>query len=252
MTACRQHIVLVTGDAPYLGGPITWSALRGAAPEFDFIDVDLLDAGAGKSLADTARLSIVKALEGSSAIVAHGTACRVAIEAVALVDGAIPMLLLSPRIITRQSLPLSVARNLAGGICGEVLSLYARRKSRRLLVDDARLRQQLSLLVRSDAVSEDLVDEARSRIADPRMEFISARTGEMVREVLTPIDQRVNEAVLHRLVLFGNGPMDRKMRARWKGQLIEGAWSAPMLEVPQAVAAALRALLSGQCERRKE
>ncbi|HEY5341648.1 MAG TPA: hypothetical protein VIK27_11520, partial [Candidatus Aquilonibacter sp.] len=107
------------------------------------------------------------------------------------------------------------------------------------------VRKQLNLLVRRDLISEELVSEARARIADPRMEQAVARTAETLRAILTPVDERANAAVSRRAILLGSGPMDRRARARGGATVVDGAWAAPMLEQPQAVADALRDL----CER---
>jgi hypothetical protein len=240
----RAHVVLVAGDVPYLGGPATWSGLRRAAPEFEFDEIDLLEATTSEDIIAAARTTIETALKGAVAIAAHGTAARIAVEAVAVVDPSLPVLLLSPRIVTRESLLLRGIRILVDGPLGNVLALVARRKRRKLLADDSFLRKQLKRLVRNDLISDELIDEATARIADPRMDRMADRTVEVVRAMLTPIDTSTNEAVHRRLVLLGNGPIDRKLRARGSGTVLEGAWAAPMLETPQAVADALRALLS--------
>lgn len=154
-----------------------------------------------------------------------------------------PVILLSPRIIARESLLLRGIRALVAGLLRNVLANVARGKRRRLLADDSFLRKQLNLLVRNDLISDELVNEARARIADPRMDLIVAQTAEALGEVLTPLDARANKAVCRRLVLLGNGAMDRKARARGWGDVVDGAWAAPMLETPHAVADALRAIL---------
>jgi hypothetical protein len=238
----RGRVVLVTGAAPYLGGPATWSHLRECVPEFDFIDVDLLDAATGENIVDAARRRIETALSGAHAIVAHGTAARAAIEAVARVDSSIPVILLSPLIVSRQTILLGLVRVLAG-MGGNTLASIARTKRRRLLVDESYLRKQLNLLVRSDLITDELLNEARARIADSRTDLIVARTAEMLRGVLTPIDPRIDESVSHRMLLLGEGPMDRRARARGGATVVKGAWAAPMLETPLAVAESLRAIV---------
>jgi hypothetical protein len=244
MQGNHGHIVLVTGDAPYLGGALTWAPLRHAAPEFEFVEVDILNVSEAASLFVAARASIIRALQGARAIVAHGTAATIAVEAVSLVDPSIPVLLLSPRIITRMSLPLRLIRTIVGGGLGaSMLTAFARSKHRRLLTDQSYIRKQLKLLVRDDVISDELLREASRRIADSRTEIAVRRTSEILRSVLTPIDAQANEAVLHRAVLIGSGPLDRKSRAQGEAIVIDGAWSAPMLETPNAVAEHLRTLV---------
>jgi hypothetical protein len=129
-------------------------------------------------------------LIGAQAIVAHGTAARVAIEATAEWVGGIP-------------------------------ASVARAKRRRLLAEEPYIRKRLRLLVRGDVITDELVNEARSRIADPRMDLIEDRTAEILSEVLTPVDAHINEVVSRRLVLLGEGPSDRKLRARAPATVVE-------------------------------
>lgn len=244
VTKHNGHVVLVTGDAPYLGGPATWASLRQAAPDFDFVEVDLMDVIAEESILDAARSRIQKALAQACAIIAHGTAAAAAIEAASLVEPVTPILLLSPRIVVRQSFLMKVIRTSVSGRGGDILNAVARSKYRRLLTDGTYVRKQLNLLVRADLVTDELLEEARARIADPRMDLILKRTAETVRAILTPIDEYANTAVSHRMVLLGEGPIDRKARIRGGATVLPGAWAAPMLEVPEAVADTLRALVS--------
>lgn len=244
------HIVLVTGDAPYLGGHATWLPLRQAMPEFEFVEVDLLgSAGERANPVDTARDMVRSALSGARAVIAHGTAATIAIEAVASIDPSIAVLLLSPRIITRQSLMLRAIRAFAGGLGANVLTGIARSKRRRLMADSAYLRKQLGLLVRDDIITDALLEEARARTSDPRMDLVDTRTAETIRALLIPIDIHASEAVSNRVVLFGDGPIDRKARVRAKCVVLKDAWSAPMLEQPHAVAEHLRALIAGRVAR---
>lgn len=237
------RVILVTGDAPYLGGPATWKPLRQALPEFDCVEVDLLNLDAEYRLAEAARDHIQKALAGAQGIIAHGTAARLAIESAAAVDPTLPVLLLSPRMVTRSSPVLSLIRHLAGGVGGGLLASVARRKRRRLLDDSPYIWKQLRLLVREDVISEELVNEARGRIADARMTAIVDRTAEMLHDLLTPLDARTSDAVSRRMVLLGEGPVDRRVLAREGGTVLSGAWSAPMLESPEAVADCVRSFM---------
>ena len=76
---------------------------------------------------------------------------------------------------------------------------------------------------------------ASRRIADACTDIAVGRTSEMLRSVLTPIDAQANEAVLHRAVLIGSGPLSR-ITGAGRAIVIDGARSAPMLETPNAVA----------------
>jgi len=190
MTNEHGHVVLVAGDAPYLGGPATWLPLRQAASELQFVEVDLLEAADGMDPIDAAREMVRKVLPGALAVVVHGTAAPITIEAIAAIDPSIPVLLVSPRIIARQSLLLRGVRALAGGIGGNFLNAFARSKQRRLLADEPYIRKQLALLVRNDAIADELMGEAYDRIADPRMDVAVARTAETLRVILRPVGSR--------------------------------------------------------------
>ncbi len=252
MASDSGRVVLVTGDAPYLGGPATWARLREAAPEFEFIEVDLMEIAFEERLRDAARSRIESALRGARAIIAHGTAAPIAIEAVSATDPAIPILLLSPRIVMRPSPLLAAIQTIFSGKGADILNAFARSKHRRLLKNDAYVRKQLALLVRNDLITEELLNDAKARIADPGMEAIVSRSAESLRALLTPIDEHANTAVSKRMVLLGEGPMDRKARFRGGATVLEGAWAAPMIEAPQAVADTLRALISRSPSRTAE
>ncbi len=152
-----------------------------------------------------------------------------------------PILLLSPLIVTRDSAALRAMRGLVGGLGGRALTAFARSKRRKLVTDESYVRKQLMLLVRKDRITADLLREAQARIADPRMDAVTDRTAETLRSVLTPTDVKVSDAAS--MVLFGNGPVDRKARRRLTGTVVEGAWSAPMIDTPEVVAQHLRAFL---------
>lgn len=239
------HIVLAAGYAPYVGGAATWARFRDAAPQFAFVEVDPLDAADAANPAVALRDMLVRALHGARAIVAHGTAATAAVEAVAIVDPSIPVLLLSPHIVRRPSFALRAILAFARGIGGPMLTRFARKKLRRLVADKSYVREQLQLLVRDDAIGDDLLREACERIADPRTANAIARTPEMLRSVLTPIDAKADAIVVRREVLFGNGPVDRKAHQRSPGIVVDGARSASMLETPTAVAEHLCRLLNG-------
>lgn len=240
-----KHVVLVTGDAPYLGGPSTWRPLREAAPELRFLELDLLDVPRDGDVIDAIRQKLREALLDARAVVAHGTVATVAIEAIASVNPSIPLLLLSPRIITRQSLALRIVRGLVASPAGKaLLTAFARSKRKRLLVDESYVRKQMKMLVNDDVVSDTLVREAQMRIADPSMESITDRTAEVLTAILTPIDADTAASIASQRILAGSGPMDRRVRSQGNAIVIAQAKSAPMLEAPKAVAEELRSLLA--------
>lgn len=237
------HVVLLTGEAPYLGGPSTWRPLCQAAPEYDYLELDLLGIDAQGDIRSAARAAVQDALFGARAIVAHGTSAAIAIEAVAAIDPAIPVLLISPRIVTKLTPAIRLLRSLTRGTGARMLTRFAKTKHARLLAHRSYVRKQLQLLVRDDCISEDLLREAQARIADPRMNGIVDRTADALHAVLTPIDTGANQAVRHRAVLLGNGLFDRKARALGHGTIVHGATSAAMIEAAHVVAQHLRALV---------
>ena len=238
------HVVLVTGAAPYLGGPQTWKPLREAAPEFDFMEVDLLECAGHASVVDDARTRISDALSGARAIIAHGTVAAVSIEATAFVNPAMPLLLVSPRMITKNSLALSALRHLFRSRAGSLaITRFAQSKYTKLLSNPTYVRKQLKLLVGENAISAKLLGEACLRIADHRTRKIVDKTAEVLCSALTPLDAGINAAVTKRSVLVGGGKLERKIRAQGHCTVIRGVYSAAMLEAPRAVAEHLRRLL---------
>ena len=244
MAVQSGDVVLLTSDAPYLGGHATWLPLRKAAPEVRFVEIDTLDAPKSQSLIDAVRLLVRGALPGAAAVIAHGNSASLAIEEVAALDAPIPVLLLSPRMFTKRLLLLRMLRSFFGGIGKPLLIAIARSKRRRLLHDEPYLRKQFTLLARGDAVTDDLIREARERIADPRMEWIVERTAEVANYALTPVDPHVYDTGPNRSILLGMDPYGRKVRTRCQATVLEDAWSALMLEKPDAVASHLRTLLA--------
>ncbi len=76
------HVLLLTGSAPYLGGPSTWKPLRDAASDLEFRDLDLLDIPPGSGSTAAIKQAIKAAAEGTSAIVAHGAVAATVLGAI--------------------------------------------------------------------------------------------------------------------------------------------------------------------------
>jgi hypothetical protein len=209
--------------------------LRESAPDLEFRDLDLLhvDASGGDFMV-AAKNAIQAAAEGADVVVAHGTVAALAVEAV---DARTDVVLLSPMGVTKDSPLLRLLRSLFGGPAAGVLTAAARSKRKKMLDDEQVLRRQMNLLLRSDKISPVLVREARERLADPRMNAFVERTSQTLCELLTPSSAL---ARFKGAVFFGNGPMDRKAQKHIAGTVLEGAWSAPMLEQPEAIAGCLR------------
>ena len=77
-----MRVVLISGAAPYLGGPLTWQPLRAAAPEIDFVEVDPLVVAGAADIERHVREAVAEALRDADGIVAHRECCRIALEAV--------------------------------------------------------------------------------------------------------------------------------------------------------------------------
>ncbi len=234
------HVLLLTGSAPYLGGPSTWKPLRDAASDLEFRDLDLLDIPPGSGSTAAIKQAIKAAAEGASAIVAHGAVAATVLGAIDDFRHSIPVLLLSPVAITRDSLRLRFLRTLVRGPLGKLIDSYAASKMSKLLKDYDYLRKQLAFVIQEDAITEELLQEAQVRLADARMEAFCAHTSGTLLAVLTPTGafERFNG-----LALFGNSSMDRKARKRIPGTVLATAWSAPMIEAPKQVAEYLYTLL---------
>ncbi len=220
-----MDVVLVTGNAPYLGGPRTWLPLRRALPEATFHEIDTLDFADAHDVFDAVRARLQSALQGAHAIVAHGSAAGLAIEAVANVDASIGVVLLAPQYLTRARTPArALTALLAVPALRNALTAFARSKHRKLCRDEDYVRKQLRFMVRDDVLDDALLKEAFERIRDPRTERAVERTADVFLAVLRPIDPSAEAAVRSRVVL--GAPMR----------------SAPMLEAPESVADALRSL----------
>ncbi len=240
-----MRIVLVTGAAPYLGGPLTWQPLRAAAPEFDFVEVDPLIVSGAADMERHVREAVGQALHGADGIVAHRESCRLALEAVSGARPDLAVLLLAPMMAWRKTTKLRIARAVAASPLGAwMVKTYARSQQRKLHADRSYVRRQLGLLVRPDRISDELVDEARQRLDDPRTAQAVERTAELMASVLTPLDSGIVQTVVNRRIVYGADPQSRRMAQRMSGIVLPNANGSPMIEEPAAVAAILRELLS--------
>ncbi len=219
--------------------------MRAAAPEFAFVEYDTLALADAANPLVTCRDALAGLLAGAAGIVAHGSAARPALEAVAAVDPDLPIVLLSPLLVTRMTAWLRVFRAVIGSPPGRsLLQRYGASKQQRLAGDVAYVRKQLLLLGGEAAASDALVAEAQTRLADPRTERVAARSAELLLAITQPISAQLNAAVTHRTVLVGEGVLDRKTPRRMTATVVAGSTGALMLDRPDVVAAALRTLLA--------
>ena len=172
-------------------------------------------------------------------IVAHGTAAAMALMAAAEYQAPKPVLLLSPVGTTKDSMLRRTARSALRSAGGPLLVGVARRKREQLLADVNYLRKQLAFIVRDEAISDDLLSEARDRISDRRTERIIQQSPLLLSAILTPSQMLAH---FDGTALFGSAPLDLKVSKRIPGIHLARAWSAPMLDAPEEVARHLRAL----------
>jgi hypothetical protein len=240
----ERRVVLITGATPYLGGPCTWRPLRQAAPDLAFVEIDTLDFANASDLAESCRQAILDAARDADGVVAHNTAAKPVIEALAQMSGAPPVLLLSPVLFRRSTPLLSALRFIIKTRLGrQALTSLARSKKTRLLTDRQFLKKQILLLVNEAHISDALFEEAGERARDPRTARSVERIVEIILEITTPIDPTIDAKVQRRTVLLGRSHLDRKMAGRMPATVLPEVRSAPMIEAPQAVAQALREML---------
>jgi hypothetical protein len=240
-----KRIVVITGAAPYLGGPSTWLPLRQAAPDLGFIEVDALDFADSADISAACRQVTLEAAEDADCVVAHNAAAKPAIEAVAQMSRPPPVLLLSPILVQRSTPALQIIRSLINSNIGkQILTALARSKQARLVSDKQFLKNQLALLIGEAHITDAMVEEAAARVADPRTVRVVERTAEVVLALTSPIDPAIDAKVQNRTVLLGNSRLDRKTAARMQATVIPDIWSAPMIEAPQVVAQVLREILN--------
>jgi hypothetical protein len=238
---CRAQVLVTTGAAPYLGDSPTWDALREAAPDYEFLELDTLRYADSTDILGSLRAAITERLPASSAIIAHGAMAAVTLEAVAFASADIPVLLLSPMIATRHSWSLEVLRlTLTRGIGGKLLSRFAASKHARLLKDPSYVREQLALLVRDEHIDDGLVAKALERLADPLCSVAVRHTTELLRLSLRAIDPSVVASVKRKLVLVERGRAAKYQHRGLDAIEVDRSRSAIMLDAPQAVADALR------------
>ncbi len=229
--------VLVTGAAPYLGGPATWAPLRDAARELEFTEVDVL---ASEGRIDVVRAAIADAVRDADVLVAHGAVAGIALDVLAAERPGVPALLVAPLMALVSSRSASLLRAIIG-VVGPLVTAAARAKLRRLRASRSAVVRELQGFVRADRISDALVNEACARIADSRTDRSVGRTADVVRAVLAPL--RARAAAVPRVVIAGDDVLGRKLAARMDVRVVHGAESAPMIDAPDAVAAALRDLL---------
>jgi hypothetical protein len=240
----ERRVVLITGATPYLGGACTWRPLRQAAPDLDFVEIDALDFANASDLAESCRQAILNAARDADGIVAHNTAAKPVIEALAQMSGAPPVLLLSPVLFRRSSPLLRVLRFVIKTRLGrQALTSLARSKKTRLLTDRHFLKKQILLLVDEAHITDALFEEAVERTRDPRTARSVERIVEILLEITNPIDPAIDAKVQRRTVLLGTSRLDRKTAARMPATILPDVHGAPMIEAPQAVAQALREML---------
>ncbi len=174
-------------------------------PDVAFVEIDSLDLAQGANPVDELRAVIEKNLHGAAAVVAHGLAAGAAIEAVSNVDPDIGLLLLSPQYVKRGKPAAKIVQAfLRQHAMKRLLTTVARAKHRKLLRDPLYVRAQLRTMVRAEsALDAGLVQEARERIADPRMLAAVENTADTVLAVLRPIDPAAEENTRNRV---GRGP----------------------------------------------
>jgi hypothetical protein len=241
--SAAKRVLLISGAAPYLGGPATWAPLRQAAPDMEFVEVDPLDFADAAAPERAVRAGISLALERVDAAVAHFTAARAVIETVAAEKPGVPVVLLSPLVIARRGLRLRIADAILGlPPFARLLNAFACSKRRRLTGDRRSVERQLRFFVRDDALSEDLLGEAQARLCDERTASLVARTAELARAVATPIEPRAIHTLHACTVIVGSGRIDRAAAKRTPATVLPQVRSAPMLDAPACVAAVLRAL----------
>ncbi|HEY0614339.1 MAG TPA: hypothetical protein VGC96_06845, partial [Candidatus Elarobacter sp.] len=215
-----------------------------AAPDLRFVEIDALAFAGDVAVRERLEEAIAAALAGADALIAHAGAARPAIEAIARTRPDLPVLLLSPILVETDSLRLRTIRAIAGWRpLVRILTDAARAKRSRLMDSRAAVIKQLRFFVGSSALSDALIAEAQERLDAPGMADTAEQTSALIRYALAPIDPAALAAVRNRKVLVGVGPMDRKTAKRTNADVLPAVWGAPMLEAPDTVVQALRAML---------
>ncbi len=242
----RPRVIVMNGNASYLGGPPTWDALRGAAPEFEFVEIDVLKCFAGPDMGETIRRAICEDLPGSVAVVAYGESAGLALEAVSRADSRVPLLLISPRVVFKENFTLRVVRSLiTRGPGAYLLRRIAAAKHRRLLSDDNYLRQQIGLMVSATSMSDALVTEAKRRMSDPATASGVTQVVETIRLVLRRIDPATIAGSSKVVALVTSDLAGRYLPYGIEEKMVDGS-GATMIEDPEAVADCLRSTIDGR------
>jgi hypothetical protein len=244
VTEKRATVVVITSDAPYLGGPLTWAPLRACAPEIAFVEIDTLAFVDAPNVGAAVEDALTHALRDADAVIAHSSAARPVIQAMSRARPDLPVLLLSPMFLQRDAAHVRLIRAvLRSPLVARLLTRYAMSKHRRLREDRDYVAKQLYMMVRRDRLPEALVDEAQARIRDPRTARAVERTAEVLTYAITPVDPAANDAVCNRRALIGSGVLERKTAKRMPCTVLPSVTRAPMLEAPDAVANVLREML---------
>jgi hypothetical protein len=127
---------------------------------------------------------------------------------------------------------------------GRLLASLANSKSTRLSSDRQYLKKQLLMFLDEANLTDALFEEAAGRAKDPRTARSVERVAQILLEITNPIDPEINAKVYRRTVLLGTSRLDRKTAARMPATTLANVRGAPMIEAPQAVAQALRKMLT--------
>ena len=163
----EKRVVVITGAAPYLGGPSTWLPLRQAAPDLSFIEVDTLDFADSADISTACRQAILEAARDAHWVVAHNAAAKPAIEALAQCRARSPSCCFLQCSSSVATPALRIVRSVINSNIGrQVLTALARSKQARLLNDRQFLKKQMSLLIGEAHISDAILGEAAERVAD--------------------------------------------------------------------------------------
>jgi hypothetical protein len=216
--ADRGAIVVVTGAAPYLGGPETWRPLKRQLPDEEVVELDTLDLAHSDNY-EEALFAMLGKIKNTGIIVAHFTAAKPVVRYVDRMHLSVPVLLLSPWIVTSES----------SGIRQHVRE---------------RVKRQLRFFVSDAAMTDSLVDEAQARLADERTARLTEDTADVLRYTFSPISKDLLNRT-NTVVLVGSGALDRKIATRMPVTKLPGVTSAAMIEASGEVAKIVYRLMAG-------
>jgi hypothetical protein len=244
--ADRGAIVVVTGAAPYLGGPETWRPLKQRLPDEEVVELDTLDLAHSDNY-EEALFAMLANIKNTGIIVAHFTAAKPVVRYVDRMRLSVPVLLLSPWIVTRESSGIRqrVVRTLLDvPFVQNFLTGRASEKLRSLTSDRERVKRQLRFFVSDAAMTDWLVDEAQARLADERTARLTEHTADVLRYTFSPIPRDLLNRT-NTVVLVGSGALDRKIASRIPVTKLPGVTSAAMIEAPGEVAKIVYRLMAG-------